>query len=88
VRPDTLENNQHSGDNSLVPEIIAFNPEIEPEETEYSPKPTKTNSWLSGGKGLFIGVGLGVLLTLGATRFANRPQTAQNPNTQPVAAKK
>ncbi len=87
MRPDTLENNQHSADNSLVPEVIAFKPEIEPEKPEYSPKPTKTNSWLSGGKGLFIGVGLGVLLTLGATRFANRPETAQNPNTQPVAAK-
>jgi imidazoleglycerol-phosphate dehydratase/histidinol-phosphatase len=24
VRPDTLENNQHSADNSLVPEVIAF----------------------------------------------------------------
>lgn len=46
--------------------------------------PKRTLSWLSGSRGLLLGLGLGVLLTFGASRWFSRPETtAQTPS--PVA---
>ncbi|MBE9129943.1 efflux RND transporter periplasmic adaptor subunit, partial [Coleofasciculus sp. LEGE 07081] len=39
-------------------------------------------NWLSGGRGLFLGIGIGILLALGSTRFLSSQQ-AEAPQTEP-----
>jgi HlyD family secretion protein len=67
VRPDILDEN-HQEQLDKLPSLPILTPK-------------KDNSWLSGGRGLILGIGLGALLTFGATRFmspvAKSPQQSQ-----------
>ncbi|MEQ9367856.1 MAG: efflux RND transporter periplasmic adaptor subunit [Coleofasciculus chthonoplastes F3-SA18-01] len=73
-------------------DVVFYLPEAEPDtfkqDAGSSSLPGTENAkkgWLSGGKGLFLGIGIGVLLALGATRFVSSQQADAPTAAPPVA---
>ncbi|NES22937.1 MAG: efflux RND transporter periplasmic adaptor subunit [Symploca sp. SIO3E6] len=62
-------------------EILQINPEAVDEETSQA-----KSSWLSGGQGLFLGIGFGVVLTIFATNVLGSQQTPSPAQSPPVTA--
>jgi HlyD family secretion protein len=55
-------------------------------EFDPTPKP-RSGHWLSGGRGVILGLGLGALLSFGATRFSTPNRASRPPATPPAVAK-
>lgn len=73
-------------------DVVFYVPDAEPDPFEQDadgsvvPKTHKSNpGWLSGGKGLFLGIGIGVLLALGANRLVSSQQSDAPTAAPPVA---
>ncbi|NEP09816.1 MAG: efflux RND transporter periplasmic adaptor subunit [Symploca sp. SIO2C1] len=72
-----------NSESEVVDEIASSSEEVY-ELDEISSSPAKSN-WLSGGQGLFMGIGLGIVLTIVGTNFLGSKQ-AQSPAPSPSVA--
>lgn len=74
-----LDDNKPETETPIIPDRTPIEYDIEPK--------TSAGNWLSGGRGLILGIALGGLVTFGVTRFTSAPRTSRTPVTPPAEAK-
>ena len=87
---DAEKPNPDRGDRDDAPREAAgrlVNPADDPlVELTSPPHPTPNRNWLAGSRGLFIGLGLGAAIALGATTLLRSPQPTADATSAPVVA--